>query len=315
MPNFVTGFLKRSGDAETDLNRIFGWTVELIDELQYIFNNLDSGNVVEAAKVKDKVMTVETLIADTVITDTLYAEYGEIADLTVNKISTSHRIYKYLTQDITDDLYFEGYENGIYCCQGCVKMIEGVPLTEQLLNHDGRPLYWQKPIASTMGGKAFDEDGVRIGLTTKNTGVPCIVYSYTVLTKAMFSYWQDENGVQTPVICMGAGDGNTEYVNSGKGFIYKDTAGIQMEYHRQGKLSQVYLGDDGNVFTYQTNDGGFVSVEMDEDGGRLVGDWSVEVNENSFITFDHEPTAADFTQEPQDGAVIIVYDKQNPIFL
>ncbi len=41
-----------TGNCEDDLKRIKEWGTALVDELSYLFNNLDAGNVSEAAKVK-----------------------------------------------------------------------------------------------------------------------------------------------------------------------------------------------------------------------------------------------------------------------
>lgn len=272
MPNFTTGFPRMTGDTEGDVRKLGDWAIALVDELKWLFNNLDSGNVIEAAKVKDKVVKAETVIAETVITDTLYAEYGEIADLTVNKISTSHRIYKYLTGDLTDDYYFEGYGNGIYWCQGRVRFADSVPVTEQIRNHEGKPLYWQRPIAYTSGGQVFDEEGVRIGLTTKNTSVPCIVYAYDVLVKASFTNTPDENNNMTPMLIMGAGDGNG---NSRKCAVYKDTDGLKILYFRGEHISSIEMGDEGVYLDYVDNEGISTGFNIDEAGASLFGNWDL----------------------------------------
>ena len=53
MPNFTTPIPpKLTGDAERDVGILKNWGTALIDELTYLFNNLDSGNVIEAASVK-----------------------------------------------------------------------------------------------------------------------------------------------------------------------------------------------------------------------------------------------------------------------
>lgn len=53
MPNFTVSALPTNYvDAETDIKSIKRWILSAVDELTYIFNNLDSTNVIEAAKVK-----------------------------------------------------------------------------------------------------------------------------------------------------------------------------------------------------------------------------------------------------------------------
>lgn len=53
MPNFTTPIPpKLTGQTEKDLKSIKEWGTALVDELTYLFNNLDAGNVLEAAMVK-----------------------------------------------------------------------------------------------------------------------------------------------------------------------------------------------------------------------------------------------------------------------
>ena len=53
MPNFTTPIPPRlTGESERDIALLKNWGTALVDELTYLFNNLDSGNVIEAASVK-----------------------------------------------------------------------------------------------------------------------------------------------------------------------------------------------------------------------------------------------------------------------
>ncbi len=53
MPNFTTPIPpKLTGNTSEDIGKIKKWGTALVDELTYLFNNLDSGNVIEAASVK-----------------------------------------------------------------------------------------------------------------------------------------------------------------------------------------------------------------------------------------------------------------------
>ena len=128
MPNLVTGFPRKTGDTAQDVKEFYDWAVSLVDELKQLLNNLDSGNVLEAASVKaDNVTDLEnfiaehitagTIVTNTLIADSLYSDMGSIAELTVDRISTSQAVYKYLAGDLTPDVYFEGYEQGIYFVQ------------------------------------------------------------------------------------------------------------------------------------------------------------------------------------------------------
>ena len=62
MPNLTTPIPpKLTGAAGDDIKAIKKWGTALIDELSYIFNNLDAGNVSEAASVKLKILILQTL--------------------------------------------------------------------------------------------------------------------------------------------------------------------------------------------------------------------------------------------------------------
>lgn len=53
MPNLTTPFLHLGGtDINKDMDDVQNWSISLIDELKYLFCNLDAGNCQEAAKVK-----------------------------------------------------------------------------------------------------------------------------------------------------------------------------------------------------------------------------------------------------------------------
>ena len=64
--------------------------------------NLDDDNILSISA--DKVEGLDDIVANNVfsestVTESLYAEYGDIAELTVDRISTAKRIKKYLTND------------------------------------------------------------------------------------------------------------------------------------------------------------------------------------------------------------------------
>lgn len=78
MPVFTTGSPKTlSGDSTKDLKVIRDWAVELIDELNYIFGNLDTSNVTEAGSVK----------AENIDTTTARIKSAQIEMLRADKIN------------------------------------------------------------------------------------------------------------------------------------------------------------------------------------------------------------------------------------
>ncbi len=79
MPNFTTPIPPRlTGDATRDVDLLKKWGTALIDELTYLFNNLDSGNVIEAASVK----------AENIETNNAKITNAQIGALTADKLVT-----------------------------------------------------------------------------------------------------------------------------------------------------------------------------------------------------------------------------------
>ena len=79
MPNFTTPIPpKLSGNAETDIGKIKRWGTALVDELTYLFNNLDCKNVIEAGTVK----------AENIDTTTAKITNAQIGSLTADKLAT-----------------------------------------------------------------------------------------------------------------------------------------------------------------------------------------------------------------------------------
>lgn len=79
MPNLTTPIPPRlTGDASADVGSLKKWGTALIDELTYLFNNLDAGNVIEAASVK----------AENIETKNAKISNAQIGALTADKLVT-----------------------------------------------------------------------------------------------------------------------------------------------------------------------------------------------------------------------------------
>lgn len=77
MPNLTTPIpSKLTGNTADDMKAIKKWGTALIDELTYIFNNLDTGNVKEAASVK----------AENIDTNNAKIQNAQIGALTADKL-------------------------------------------------------------------------------------------------------------------------------------------------------------------------------------------------------------------------------------
>lgn len=154
--------------------------------------------------------------------DALYAALGNIANLTVDKLSTSRRIKMYLAGDTNDDNYILA-QNEELC------FMSGVYAggTEQAESPTGGLIYWESnPNASgvVLGTDGYPyKDGVRIYTTTIETDWPVMVYTYTELAKAKFAF-EMVDGIYTPVLTMGAGNAN----GYNQGRIVKSTDGLEI---------------------------------------------------------------------------------------
>lgn len=204
--------------------------------------------------------------ADAVFTDSLYAEQGDIAELTVDRLSTSRRIRKYILQDTSDDNFIKIQDQyikwitgtiisstGILTEDGLNLLTEsGIPLTEevgsaateQATNRYGQGLYWQKePVGHTSDGYPTDTDGVQIYATTNPTQWPVAVYKYTELVKSEYAFdMVGQNYI--PQVILGAGDEN----GNSKGYIYKDELGFYLRYKSSAaKNVDIRFSDDGFV--------------------------------------------------------------------
>lgn len=242
--------------------------------------------------------------ADAVFTDSLYAETGEIAELTVDRLSTSRRIRKYILGDTSDDNFVRIQDQYIQFVTGTV-IDEGTLTTERgfvLLTEDGDPLvtesnagavavqaqnrygqglYWQRePVGHTSDGYPTDIDGVQIYAGTEATEWPVYVWQYAELVKASIAFeeYTTTQGDQTyaPVIVLGAGDEN----GNSKGYFLKE----------QNEMIVRYLTGDGEETDIRLSD--FVdakhrrlaSCEIDTANGEVT--YTVEGDEMEYsLTF------------------------------
>lgn len=187
--------------------------------------------------------------SDASITDALYAEQGDISQLTVDWLDTSKRVKRYLSNDTSDDNYIEAHDSVLNFVTASVMFENDVPLTEQLVNRYGSKLYWQKDIsdATIIGGYPYI-DNIRVYTTEENTGFPVIVYQYKKLVKRSIDFILDQDsGVYLPTDIFGVGT-SLEKPYHGKGKILKTTGSFELSYTTSaGVVTGVYMRDDGFV--------------------------------------------------------------------
>ena len=170
--------------------------------------------------------------------DALYSALGEIADLSVNRLSTSRRVVKYLAKDTTDDNFIRVAEQSLEFVAGIAKST-----TEQAKNPNGELIYWEAdPAGASIGSNGYPyANGERIFTTTKQTSWPVMVYQYEEQVKRAISF-QSDGKYYYPVDVFGAGDNNGKQ----RGYLVKRQNSMELTYETStGKLLGLAARDEG----------------------------------------------------------------------
>ena len=170
--------------------------------------------------------------------DALYSALGEIADLSVNRLSTSRRVVKYLAGDTSDDNFIRVAEQSLEFVAGISK-----GTTEQARNPNGELIYWEAdPAGASIGSDGYPyANGERIYTTTKQTSWPVMVYQYEEQVKRAISF-QSDGKYYYPVDVFGAGDTNGKQ----RGYLVKRQNSLELTYETSlGKQLGLAARDDG----------------------------------------------------------------------
>lgn len=170
--------------------------------------------------------------------DALYAAFGEIADLSVNRLSTSRRVVKYLAKDTTDDNFIRVEGQSLEFVAGIAKST-----TEQAKNPNGELIYWEAdPAGASIGSDGYPyANGERIFTTTKQTSWPVMVYQYEEQVKRAISFTSDGQ-YYYPVDVFGAGDTNGKQ----RGYLVKRQNSLELTYETStGKQLGLAALDEG----------------------------------------------------------------------
>ena len=170
--------------------------------------------------------------------DALYSAFGEIADLSVNRLSTSRRVVKYLAGDTTDDNFIRVEGQSLEFVAGIAKST-----TEQAKNPNGELIYWETdPAGASIGSDGYPyANGERIFTTTKQTSWPVMVYQYEEQVKRAISF-ESDGQYYYPVDVFGAGDNNGKQ----RGYLVKRQNSLELTYETSmGKLLGLAARDDG----------------------------------------------------------------------
>ena len=177
-------------------------------------------------------------ISGSLSAEALYAAMGDIAQLTVNSLSTSRRIPLYLAGDTSDDNYIDIRDKHIRLMRG---VTDGS--SEQARNPNGALLYWEKDVSdAVLASDGYPYvDGSRVFTTTSETDWPVMVYSYVDSPRRSLTFNEDE--LRTPIDVFGDGYGADD-PNRGKGFIQKEGRSFNMWLlNSLGEKRGIFLGD------------------------------------------------------------------------
>lgn len=257
---------KGSETQEQKLRIILDYLFMLREYLQYVLNNLSPDNFNQTAldglidEIRAGVVVADTMISNTVITNNLYAEYGNIAELTVDRLMTDDKVYKYLGSSTADVNYIKIQDQTI----SFITASTDGSATEQLVNRNGELLYWNEAGATTSTFKT-------IGMTTTPTAYPVLIYDYTELTKAKISFDLDaDTGYYLPKITLGAGS-SLENPLLGKGYIWKDATGMTLRYTKyDGTNVDLHIGEDGITGITGNSSSFGIQVTFTENAGSIT---------------------------------------------
>lgn len=219
---------------------------------KYIFDGTLSAQMIEALEAQ-----FDITISNTVITQTLSAETGNIAQLTVDQVETSTKVQNYLNSNISDVNYIKIFEQYI---QFITASTDGTK-TEQATDRQGTKLYWT--------------DETHTGTTTNGTDYPVKVYVYKEFIKmSQYFDFDYDTGYATPKINLGQGDGL--FPQSGKGYIFKDTDGVKIRYYAQNteEFREIALVDNGITITPYANGINLENLKIYNDG--FIAKWQGE---------------------------------------
>ncbi len=206
-------------------------------ELMFVLQNLDSDNINSLDGDTVDVTNTETIISqtifsETIITKTLYADRANISELTVDELKTAQFAQNYLDSDTSDINYIYIHEQTIEYINASTTGAS----TVQMQDRDGNNLYWT--------------DNTNLGVTTDVTSYPVLMYVYSEDVKMKMKF-ELVSGTYEPVITFGVGSGVGD---NRKGFIWKDTDGLRVEYQdTSGNLKQIQFTDSKITFDTGTS--------------------------------------------------------------
>lgn len=271
-----------------------------------------------------------SLGADAVFTDSLYAEQGNVADLTVNRLDTGDYIKRYFTRDVSDLNHIQILSDSsnlphIYLVASSVKKsYEAGDGWERLTNTSGEVLYWTDELMTTATLESTEYPAYiavttlinpygesvywsqDISEATITDGYPYIdgvrVYTTATITGYPVTIWDyaSQNKADlTFVLNPDSGYyeprfvlGAGDQLGTSKGYIYKGANGLDIRYDRSNQRGElsIHLNDSGEITKSLTDSGDTIQGAVQ---GTLVFE-NVSVTASSW-TLEATPT---FTSYP-----------------
>lgn len=265
------------------IDALMDYNFKLLEYLRYILRNIspENFNTQEVEKwvqeisppVDQEIITnvVQTVIeTTTIITDELYAQYGAIADLTVDELRTDYmRAARYLNSDTSNLDYIHIHDEEINFITGTVKTSGGTPLAEQL-HHGERYFYWTDASHTQM-------------TSDQVTAYPVTVYQYDEGNKGRI-FFSMEGGYKVPVIKLGQGTDSGGVNGTAK--IVKHTTGLDILYTtpqgddlglEAGSYLDLYGLRKPTELDFSAWDSGLVTETLD---GGWINSWTITFDAN-----------------------------------
>jgi hypothetical protein len=255
-PNF-TG----TESVEQRLKMIQNYLFMLLESLQHMFSNLSENNFNASAleKLKADLKTVvetQLVISTVILTQNLYAEYGDIAELDVDRVCTLNKVALYWAGTTTDINFVRIRNQTAEWVTGSVVKVGGVAQTVQHVNRDGLPLYYRGAVT----GSTYKT----VGMDTVVTAFPVMVYDYVELTKGqmghIYNAATEQYGFQLKI---GAGTGVGDYDKLIFKKPYEDKADI------------TYIDDTGNQLKLEFAKGGTIKASGNTGDGLSIRNFMV----------------------------------------
>ena len=270
-----------------------------------------------------------SLGADAVFTDSLYAEQGNVADLTVNRLDTGDYIKRYFTRDISDLNHIQILSDSsnlphIYLVASSVKKsYEAGDGWERLTNTSGEALYWTDELMTTVTLESTEYPAYIAVTTLTNPygepvywsqdiseatitdGYPYIdgtrVYTTATNTGYPVTIWDYASQNKADLTFVFNSDsgyyeprfvlGAGDQLGTSKGYIYKGANGLDIRYDRSNQRGElsIHLNDSGEITKSLTDSGNTIQGAVQ---GTLVFE-NVSVTASSW-TLEATPTFASY---------------------